>query len=327
MTVRIVKDYRMLKEVLEGLTATPKTLSPKYFYDKRGAELFDQICTLQGYYPTRTEVSILETHIVDIITALGRHPILYEFGSGSSTKTQILLKNMDDIAGYVPIDICPDYLYAAAEELRRKFPSLEISPTCADFCEKVELTDSVTRAHKDCGRVVFFPGSTIGNFTPEEASHFLFNAASTLGAEGKLLIGVDMIKDVAVLEQAYDDAGGVTSDFNLNILYRINRELGADFDMSCFRHFAFYNQKLNRIEMHLTCIQSCQVTIQDHVISFSSGESIHTENSYKYEPQGFIALAEQSGFRFLQRWSDPGEYFSVFLFEVNPFAKSMQKFL
>jgi L-histidine N-alpha-methyltransferase len=318
MTVDIVNENRMLEEVLEGLMATPKTLSPKYFYDKRGAELFEKICKLKEYYPTRTEISILENHIHDIKAALGSRPILYEFGSGSSTKVQILLKHMDDISGYVPIDICREYLDIAADELRVKFPKLKISPTCADFCQKVELNDSVTLSHQDCGRVVFFPGSTIGNFNPEEASKFLLNAASTLGAKGKLLIGVDSVKDIAILESAYNDDSGVTRDFNLNVLDRFNRELGADFDLSCFEHLAFYNQTLHRIEMHLKCIRSCQVKIQGRQISFKSGESIQTESSYKYHPHDFIALAEKSGFQFLRRWNDLDEYFNVFLFEVRP---------
>ncbi|MEO7164020.1 MAG: L-histidine N(alpha)-methyltransferase [Bdellovibrionia bacterium] len=316
MTKRIVKNSRMLEEVLEGLHSIPKKLSPKHFYDKRGAELFDQLCTLEEYYPTRTEISILETYMGDISASLGRRPILYEFGSGSSTKIQILLNNIKDIVGYVPIDICPEYLKTSVEELRRKFPNLAISPICADFSEKVELVDSITRAHRDCGRVVFFPGSTIGNFTSEEAVNFLHNAASTLGARGKLLIGVDMIKDVAVLERAYNDSGGVTAEFNLNILHRINRELGADFNPSSFHHRAFFNRHLSRIEMHLVCSETCQISIREHVISFKAGESIHTESSYKYEFQSFVALAERSGFRFLRRWTDTLEYFNVLLFEV-----------
>lgn len=320
MTVRLVKENRMLAEIIEGLNKTPKTLSPKYFYDKRGAELFEQICELKEYYPTRTEVSILKTNIEDMTEALGKRPILYEFGSGSSTKTQILLSHIKDIVGYVPIDICPEYLNAAAEQLKHRFPTLAVSPTCADFCERVELNDSVTRTHNDANRVAFFPGSTIGNFTPAEASRFLTNAAATLGPQGKLLIGVDMVKDVRVLERAYNDALGVTRDFNLNVLHRINRELGANFDVGRFRHLAFYNKSLNRIEMHLICVQSCEITIQGHVISFRAGESIHTENSYKYDPQGFISLAESSGFNYHRRWTDENGYFSVFLFEVPPLA-------
>lgn len=306
----------MLEQVLKGLTATPKTLCPKYLYDSRGSELFEKICALEEYYPTRTEVSILEAHVADIALRLGERPILYEFGSGSSRKTRILLRNIDRIVGYVPIDICQQALQAATERLQHEFPALPILPLRADFTQRIELNDEISRTHQDSERVAFFPGSTIGNFTPEDAARFLAHASATLGPTGKLLIGVDLKKDPVVLERAYNDALGVTRDFNLNILHHLNRELGANFDVSLFRHRAFYNGELGRIEMHLVCDQDCYVTLQGQVISLRAGESIHTENSYKYETPCFVALAERSGFRFLRRWSDPQDYFSVFLFEV-----------
>ena len=307
----------LLKEILHGLYSQPKTLSSKFFYDKRGSELFEQICTLEEYYPTRTEILILKTYVSEISSALGRNPILYEFGSGSSLKIQILLSGLPKITGYVPIDICPDSLTSGVERLKKRFPDLAIAPICADFSKKIRLTDEITRNHPEAIRVAFFPGSTIGNFTPKDAMDFLSNAAFTLGSSGKLLIGVDRVKESSVLERAYNDARGVTRDFNLNVLNRLNHEFGADFDISCFLHQAFYNRELKRIEMHLKCVKSCRVNIQGYLIDFRVGETIHTENSYKYSPESFIALAEKSNFRFLKSWSDSQDYFTVFLFAAH----------
>jgi len=314
----------MLEEILDGLKATPKSLPAKYFYDQTGAELFEQICELKEYYPTRTEVAILRNSIPNILEYLERPLILYEMGSGSSTKTQIILSQVPNILGYVPIDICPEYLSSASQRLKLTFPKLKIAPICSDFTQDLEFQDEVTRTHQNALRLAFFPGSTIGNLTPVQARRVLNSLARALGPDGKLLIGVDLLKDVSVLENAYNDSLGITEKFNLNILDRMNRELGANFDVKQFRHLAFFNPKESRIEMHLVCLRNSLIEFKDHSglqsgghrILIEAGEKIHTENSYKYDPNRFIALASESGFDLVHYWQDERKYFGVFLLSV-----------
>lgn len=306
-------ENQIYKEVIAGLTSRPKTLPSKYLYDQRGITLFDKICELAEYYVTRTEMGILQKNIFEIVFALGKNVTLFEFGSGSSKKTEVLLSHLDDVLHYVPIDISPDYLRDAQIKLNNKFPGLSILPLCQDFCGELDFVKDAEFKN----RVAFFPGSTIGNFSRNEVSDFLSKAAKFLGPKGKLLIGVDAVKDKDILEKAYNDAEGITRDFNLNILHRLNKELHANFKVSSFQHYAIYNDMLNRIEMHLKCMQECTVFIGDKSISFVEGETIHTENSHKYRPEEFILMACNAGFSFMKKWTDECRYFNVFMFEVR----------
>ena len=283
-----------LKDVLEGLSQQQKSIPAKYFYDERGSQLFDEICELSAYYPTRTEMGILQDNLTEIVQVIGEEVMLVEYGSGSSLKTRILLEHLEQLAGYVPIDISEEHLYQSARGLRKDFPSIEIKPVHADYSSCIVLPELSTPPQK---RVVFFPGSTIGNFTPSEAMGFLNRIAGICGDGGGLLIGVDLQKRVEVLEAAYNDEQGVTAAFNLNLLTRINRELAGDFDSTQFEHKAVYNQHDGRIEMHLISKIDQRVVIKGQAFGFVAGESIHTENSYKYTVPGFAALAAHAGFR------------------------------
>lgn len=295
--------------VLVGLSKSPKTLEPKFFYDETGSRLFEQICALPEYYPTRTEIAILDAYADAMRKAIGEQALLVEFGSGSSRKIRCLLDHLQACA-YVAIDISREQLLEACADLATHYPMLPITAVCADY--SLPLRWDSSQNLPDRPKVAFFPGSTIGNFTPDEAQAFLGNVREFVGAEGGLLIGVDMKKDKQRLEAAYNDCAGVTAAFNLNLLHRINRELGADFDVSKFRHHAFYNEALGRIEMHLLSLSAQQVNIDGRLISFREGESIHTENSYKYSPDEFAALAESAGFRITQTWQDEQQLFGVF---------------
>jgi dimethylhistidine N-methyltransferase len=279
-----------LDDVVAGLSLPQKELPPKYFYDERGSALFDAICELPEYYPTRTETAIMHTHTRDMARHLGPRCALIEYGSGNSRKTRILIGELAPVA-YVPIDIAGAQLKASSAELARTFP---------------RLTGVDARR-----RVIYFPGSTIGNFTTAEAAAFLANARAVVGAGGAMLIGVDLKKDPALLNAAYNDAQGVTAQFNLNLLARINRELGADFDLAAFRHRAFYDAALGRIEMHLVSGRDQQVTLPGHVFRFRSGETIHTENSYKYSVAEFQDLARSAGYAPQECWTDPERLFAV----------------
>ncbi len=312
-----MSDAALVGEVLEGLSSCPKRLPAKLFYDEHGAALFEAICGLEEYYPTRTEISILRQEIGEIARELGPAVTLFELGSGSSTKTRILLDQLDRPARYVPIDICPEFLAAAERELRRRYPELGIAPVRADFCDPDQRAGAFAHAPGPGRRAAFFPGSTIGNFMPPEAERFLQGVGQALGRDGLLLIGVDLLKDPEALERAYNDSQGITRDFNLNVLRRLNRELAADFKLSAFRHHAFFNRELSRIEMHLVCLRDCRVAIAGRTIPFLAGESIHTESSYKYSPERFERLARLAGFRMRRLWSDPRRYFGVFLLEVS----------
>src|SRR4051812_21391675 len=302
-----------LYEAIEGLSRPQKTLPCKFLYDEEGSRLFDEICELEEYYPTRTEDRILRENIFEIAGVIGRECRLAEFGSGSSTKTRHLLTHLPDMAGYIPIDISGPQLLKSAARLSDEFPGLEITPLEADYGDISELPRTKRKAKRT---VAFFPGSTIGNFDPAAAVGFLRNIASLCGREGGLLIGVDRKKPKSILEPAYNDRKGVTAKFNLGILARANRELGADFDLSAFRHHAPYNETHGRIEMHLVSMRRQTVHLGSHEFTFDKGEYITTEHSYKYTLPGFARLALRSGFELMRSWLDRNQLFSVMFLRV-----------
>jgi dimethylhistidine N-methyltransferase len=294
-------------DVLAGLTARPKRLLPKYFYDQAGAQLFEQITELPEYYPTRCELAILREHAAEIAGLVPEGAALIEFGSGSSKKARILLAAAQQAAAYVPVDISTEMLATEAQELRRDHPRIKVLPIETDFTKPFSLPAAIA----DVPRAGFFPGSTIGNFEPHEACSFLRHAGRILGKGAVLIIGVDLIKDAKVLNAAYDDAAGVTAKFNLNLLTRINRELDGTFDLESFSHEAFYNSERHRIEMHLASKKRQKVRVCGRLIDFRAGETIHTENSYKYTLESFGALARGSGWAPVAVWTDKKKYFSV----------------
>ena len=304
----------LLADVQRGLGASPKTLPSKYFYDDEGSRLFDAITELEAYYPTRTEMAIMQANIGAMVEAIGDRALLVEYGSGSSLKTRILLDHLPDLVGYVPIDISGEYLLATAYQLAERYPMLTIAPIAADYTTAFGVPEL---AHQAENIVAYFPGSTIGNFTPVEALHFLNGTAQLVGTGGYLLIGVDVKKETAVLDLAYNDPEGVTAAFNLNLLARLNRELDTDFDLDAFAHRAFYNEAAGRVEMHLVSTKAQTVTIGNKTYAFSEGETIHTENSYKYALDEFAALAEQAGFVVEQVWTDANDWFSVQLLRAK----------
>jgi dimethylhistidine N-methyltransferase len=301
-------DGSFLADVLEGLNKRQKEIPCKYFYDARGSELFEEITDLDEYYPTRTELAIMTEYAEEMAEALGEGCLLIEYGSGSSRKTRLLLDKLKDPAAYVPIEISREALTASAAELAKAYPSLEILPVWADYTSPIDLpTPSKPVTH----RAVYFPGSTIGNFMPAEAKEFLSHVADVVGPGGGVLIGVDLKKDVATLEAAYDDQEGVTAAFNMNLLERINRELDGEFPLEGFRHRAVYNRERGRVELHLVSQSDQQVRIAGEEIAFKKGETIHTENSYKYDLEEFKALAAMAGFEFKRVWMDRRKLFSV----------------
>lgn len=297
-----------LDEILEGMSRPQKALSPKFFYDERGSKLFDAICELPEYYPTRTELSIMRTHIDEIGALVGPQASLIEFGSGSSLKTRMLLENLDRLAAYVPVDISREHLMSAAESLAADYSDIEVWPVVADFMQPFELPNPSVMPLRN---IVYFPGSTIGNFSPEEAHSLLRVMHEEAGEDGALLIGVDLQKDISIIERAYNDSAGVTAEFNLNILTRINREFGANFNVGLFRHHAIYNEKHGRIEMYL--ISECEqiVRIGGRSFYFENGESVLTEHSHKYTLEQFSSMANCAGFVVDTVWTDPEELFSV----------------
>jgi dimethylhistidine N-methyltransferase len=295
--------------VLDGLAQTPKRLPCKFFYDAEGSRLFDEICDLPEYYPTRTECRILEERARDIAALLGPKLRLVEFGSGAGYKVRLLLRALVDPAAYVPVDISRSALLTAATSLASDFPSLHIAPVCADYTQPFRVPASTEKiALATAG---FFPGSTIGNFSPEQAWHFLAQARRLLGRGGWMIVGVDLHKDAAVLNAAYNDAAGVTAAFNLNLLRRINRELDGSFDLEAFRHRAFYNDAERRIEMHLISLRDQTVHVGDQAFAFTVGETIHTEDSYKYTIDAFQLLAARAGFEPTAAWTDAERLFSI----------------
>ena len=297
-----------LEDVLAGLAAAQKSIPPKYFYDREGCELFERICELPEYYLTRTELGILRSQAAEIALFVGPDAELIEFGSGAQEKTRILVDALQPSL-YVPVDIAGDTLRAASEELAADYPWLNIMGICADYTRPFALPEfgGVTIRRK----LAFFPGSTIGNFTPAEALVFLKQARKAVGRGGMLLIGVDLKKDKRILDAAYDDSSGVTARFNLNLLARINREIGGDFQISRFRHRAFYDPTVGRIEMHLESLYSQLVHVSGKRFDFRAGETIHTEISCKYSMEEFRDLGRKAGFSPERFWTDSGQLFSV----------------
>lgn len=287
-------------DVLAGLAAKPKRLSPKYFYDTAGSALFERITQLPEYYPTRCEMALLRAHAPAIGSLFPPGCALIEFGAGSSKKARILLGATATIEAYVPVDISGEFLEQDAVQLRRDFPHLKVHPLVADFTKSFVIPHPVMALP----RVGFFPGSTIGNFEPHEAAQFLRHAGAMLGPGGVLIIGIDLVKDPQILKPAYNDAEGVTAKFNLNLLARINRELGGEFDLASFEHHACYNREQARIEMYLASTKRQKIRVNGKAITFRAGETIHTENSYKYTLESFNAMAQGSGFAPLQAWTD-----------------------
>jgi dimethylhistidine N-methyltransferase len=299
------------REILTGLGQSQKTISSKFFYDEQGSRLFDQICDLPEYYLTRTELGILREHAGEMAAGIGPQASLIEFGSGSSLKIRILLENLEQLAAYVPVDISRDYLVMAAEEIARDFPRIEVLPVAADFTYPFGLPDPVVTPVRN---VVYFPGSTIGNFSPVAAHRLLRVMHHEAGDNGALLIGIDLQKDRNLIERAYNDSAGVTAAFNLNILRRINREFGATFALDKFHHRAIYNEEFGRIEMYLDSACDQIVTIGGREFAIAAGASILTEHSHKYTIDGFTAMAARAGFRFDKCWSDAEERFAVLYF-------------
>jgi dimethylhistidine N-methyltransferase len=304
----------LLSDVIADLFSNPRTLPCKYFYDERGAALFRKICELPEYYITRTEIDILDRHRAEIASQLGPNIELIGLGTGAGTKTRILIEALERPAAYIPVDISEKQLRKSTALFGKILPDLEILPVCADYLQPVVLPSP---RHKPARNVVYFPGSTIGNFEPNEALEFLRRIANVSGRGGGLLIGVDLQKDQSVIEAAYNDNAGVTAQFNLNLLARLNREIGADFDLGQWRHRAIYNSEAGRIEMYLISTTDQTVHIGDREFHFRGGEKILTEHSYKHTPEGFIALARQAGFDFVKLWTDEARLFGVFYFSCS----------
>jgi dimethylhistidine N-methyltransferase len=311
----IVSTEAMAAEILEGLRATPKRIAPKYFYDDTGSMLFDKITEQPEYYPTRTEVGILRDNAAAIAALIRPGSAIVEFGSGCAGKIRILLKALQMARlVYVPVEICASVVDDEAARMRRDFPGLIVHPVTADFSRPFTLPEAAVEAP---ARVGFFPGSTIGNFEPHQAAAFFRQAGQTLGPNSTLIVGADLIKPTEILRAAYNDAAGYTAKFNLNLLTRMNRELGANFHLKQFEHHAFYNRERNRIEMHLASLKRQKVKVSGEIIDFRAGETIHTENSYKYSVESFGALARGNGWTPLATWKDADNLFSVQAFSFR----------
>lgn len=295
-------------DVVAGLKCDDKRLHPKYFYDKRGSDYFDQICDLDEYYPYKVELALLPEVARDLAALLTGRYALIEFGAGSLLKVKPLLESIIGIRRFVPIDISGDHLRDACAELAREFTELDVVPVEGDFTQPLDIGE-----HSGLEKIGFFPGSTIGNLNREEAVRFLQNAGHTLGADSYMLIGVDTKKSPKTLHLAYNDTQGVTAKFNLNILDRINEHFDAPMDKEKFEHYAYYNVPKGRVEMHLVSLEKHSVVLDDEVIGFEKGESIHTESSYKYSPNEFQALAGEAGWQTDKLWLAKSEMFSVFL--------------
>jgi dimethylhistidine N-methyltransferase len=295
-------------DVLRGLAGPEKTIPCKYFYDAAGSRLFDQICAQPEYYPTRTELVIMRRHVREMAEALGPSCLLVEYGSGSGVKSRLLLEHLAAPVGYVPIDIAREALLRSAQSLARRFPHVEVLPVCADFTGPLDLPKPARPSRR---HVVYFPGSTIGNLTPDETVALLRQTARLCGPGGGMLLGVDLKKDPALLHAAYNDRQGVTAAFNLNLLERINRALGSDFEVTRFWHHAFYNPTAGRIEMHLISREYQTVRVSGEEFALAEGESIRTEYSYKYSPAEVHRLAASGGFAVRQAWFDDAGWFGV----------------
>jgi dimethylhistidine N-methyltransferase len=302
-----------LAEVVDGLSRSPRSLPCKFFYDERGAELFLKICELPEYYITRTETELLRRHGGEMAESIGANAELIGFGTGAGMKARMLLEHLESPIAYVPVDISKQRLTDSTAELSRAMPTLDILPVCGDYLQPLQLPKS---RRKPDHIAVYFPGSTIGNLEPEIAADFLRRVCRLCGKSGGLIIGVDLQKDRAVLEAAYNDSAGITAEFNLNLLVRVNRELGANFDLPLWRHQAVYNERQGRIEMHLISEAEQTVYVGGKEFCFRRGEKIITEFSYKYTQEGFVRLAVSAGFRLARVWTDPGQLFAVFHFTV-----------
>lgn len=302
-----------LRDVLEGLSASPKVLKPKYFYDAEGSRLFEAITETPEYYPTRTETALLQTLAPELQPLIPENAALVEFGSGSATKTRILLDALPQLDLYVPIDISPEPLAESAAALRQDYPRLAVTPLEADFMRAVELPREAA-GHTPVG---FFPGSTIGNFTPSEAEAFLTSARKLLGDGALFLVGFDMVKPIAMLEAAYNDAAGVTAQFDKNLLVRINRELDGDIDVDAFTHESRWNPDCSRVEAHLIARSPQRFSVGGKAFTMAAGESIHTENAHKFTPEMIERLAAAGGWRVERRWTSPPPEFSVVLLRAR----------
>ena len=302
---------RFRSDVLTGLSRPQKAMPAKYFYDDAGSRWFDRICELPEYYPTRTELGIMREHAAAMAACCGSEALILELGAGSLTKVRLLLKELDRPAGFVPVDVSGTHLRAASKDLQREFPNLDIRTVTADFTAPFPIPHLPARK-----RVAYVPGSTIGNFEVAEADALLKRIAVMVGPGGGLLLGVDLVKPTAVLQAAYNDSAGVTAAFNKNLLARMNRELDADFDLDAFEHRAFFNAKLSRIEMHLRSTVNQTVTVAGQAIRFAEHETIHTENSHKYDFEELAVRAERCGLRLTQNWTDPKRWFGVGYFEA-----------
>ena len=297
-----------LGEIIEGLSRQQKSISPKYFYDERGSQLFDRICGLPEYYLTRTELAIMKAFAGEMADRIGPQASLIEFGSGSSQKIRILLQHLLDLAAYVPVDISRDHLVASAAAIARDFPAIEVLPVAADFTHPFDLPDPRTPPVRN---IVYFPGSTIGNFSPEGALDLLKVMYTEAGADGGLLIGIDLQKDKTVIERAYNDSSGITAAFNRNVLRRLNREFGADFDPCAFRHEAIYNEDHGRIEMYLVSRRNQSFRVGRRRFDIAADERILTEHSHKYTLDGFAERVAAAGFHLRESWTDSERMFAV----------------
>ncbi len=302
-----LEHLQFMQDMQTALSQSPKGISPKYFYDQAGSALFDRICELPEYYPTRTELALLQSCASEVAQCMGEHADILEFGAGSLQKIRLLLKAAQQPARYVPMDISGAHLEAASVTLQQEFPQLRVQPLVADYTQDWQLPAALPNAGK---RVAFFPGSTIGNFSPAQAHTFFKNCARHLPG-GALLLGVDLIKLPDVLHAAYNDAQGVTAAFNLNLLARANRELGCDFDVKQFAHSAFYNAPLQRIEMHLLSLQAQTVHLSGQAYAFEQGETLHTEYSHKFTIAGVQQAALAAGLQAGPFWTDPHHHFGL----------------
>ncbi|OMP66338.1 L-histidine N(alpha)-methyltransferase [Domibacillus epiphyticus] len=306
------KKENMFEEVLNGLRSTVKKIPSKYLYDEKGSELFERITEQVEYYPARTEIAILETYKAEIAHTVGPVSSLIEYGSGSSKKIKTLLNALHSLEEYIPIDISKDFLFESCLKLSLEFPHLKVKAVCGDYTYPLNLP-----LNKEGRKVVFFPGSTIGNFEPDEVSAFLHRTFHLLESGDGFIIGVDLKKDATILHEAYNDPNGITAEFNLNLLNRINRELHGNFQIEQFQHKAFYNNEKGKIEMHIQSLCDQTVNVGQEAIRFRKGEMIHTENSYKYSVQEFQTLIQNCGFSSIRVWTDREELFSVHYIEKS----------
>lgn len=305
-------DKSVLEEILSGLTKVQKTLPSKYFYDEKGSQLFDKICKLEEYYPTRTEMMIMKNNIQEIISLFDQDTLLVELGSGSSLKTRLLLSNLKKLKAYIPIDISEEHLNKSAEYINDKYENLKVIPVVGDYTRAIDFPEIF---YQSKNKIAFFPGSTIGNFTKKQAANFLNIIADEFGIGSGILIGIDRIKDELVLEAAYNDSKGVTAEFNLNILNHLNELLNTNFDVSKFYHKAIYNEVEERIEMYLHVKDNFKIEIDENIIQFEKGEKILTEYSHKYSIESFKKLLNNR-YEVVHIWSDKNDYFSLLFLKI-----------